>query len=37
MSCAGKNINDIIDTAEICHSVLEENRKIYNELQELKG
>ncbi|KAL0371792.1 UNVERIFIED_CONTAM: Kinesin-like protein KIN-14J [Sesamum calycinum] len=33
----GVNIKGLIDAAQNYHSVLEENRKLYNEVQDLKG
>ncbi|GER33073.1 P-loop nucleoside triphosphate hydrolasessuperfamily protein with CH (Calponin Homology) domain [Striga asiatica] len=33
----GLNIKGLIDAAQNYHSVLEENRKLYNEVQDLKG
>ncbi|KAL3635560.1 hypothetical protein CASFOL_020107 [Castilleja foliolosa] len=33
----GFNLNGLVDAAQNYHSVLEENRKLYNEVQDLKG
>ncbi|KAL8556811.1 hypothetical protein ACS0TY_004324 [Phlomoides rotata] len=33
----GLNLKGLVDAAENYHSVLEENRKLYNEVQDLKG
>ncbi|GFP99312.1 kinesin kp1 [Phtheirospermum japonicum] len=33
----GSNLNGLVDAAQNYHSVLEENRKLYNEVQDLKG
>ncbi|RWW26745.1 hypothetical protein GW17_00008864 [Ensete ventricosum] len=35
--CAGKQLKLLTDAAENYHTVLAENRRLYNEVQELKG
>ncbi|KAL0312590.1 UNVERIFIED_CONTAM: Kinesin-like protein KIN-14J [Sesamum radiatum] len=35
--CESLNLQGLIDAAQNYHSVLEENRKLYNEVQDLKG
>jgi hypothetical protein len=34
---AGQSLNVLINDAKSYHAVLEENRKLFNEIQELKG
>jgi hypothetical protein len=34
---AGKSLNVLINDAENYHAALEENRKLFNQIQELKG
>lgn len=34
---AGQSLNSLINDAEGYHAALEENRKLFNEIQELKG
>lgn len=35
--CAGFRLKVLVDSAENYHAVLAENKKLYNEVQELKG
>ena len=37
MNSAGQSLNILINDSENYHASLEENRKLYNEIQELKG
>lgn len=37
MNFAGQSFNILINNSENYHAVLEENRKLFNEIQELKG
>ncbi|PNT75807.1 hypothetical protein BRADI_1g38040v3 [Brachypodium distachyon] len=37
LSCLGKRLKVLTNTAEKYHATLEENRKLFNEVQELKG
>lgn len=37
LSCSGVKLKTLADAAQNYHTVLAENRKIFNELQELKG
>lgn len=37
MNFAGQSFNILINNSENYHAVLEENRKLFNDIQELKG
>jgi kinesin family member C2/C3 len=37
INSAGQSLNILINDSENYHAALEENRKLYNEIQELKG